>query len=101
MKDDVIKIVGLCFALGCILVALILFCTRINDDEEYPTTLLVVEKYEDYVVGKTATGYTYKIKDGDDYEIGDYVSVIMYNNNTDTIEDDSVLEHRYSGFTEK
>lgn len=98
MKDCIAPI-GIGFAIFCLMFATLYFALSVdNKGEIYPTTLIVVRIEGDYAIGETATGFEYKI-DAEDYEIGDYVSCMMDNNNTpDTIEDDFVREHQFGGY---
>lgn len=99
--DDAVKMICTFVAIFSICFGVLYFAyTHVDNNRElYPTTLIVVEIHDDYAVGETSTGYRYEF-DGEDYDIGDYVSCIMDNNNTpDTIEDDYVREHQFGGYT--
>lgn len=98
MKDWIVP-VGIGFAIFCITFAILYYALSVDNKAEiYPATLIVVEIHDDYVVGETSTGFRYKIEE-EDYEIGDYVSCMMDNNNTpDTIEDDKVISHQFGGY---
>lgn len=69
----------------------------------YPTIMIVTDIQEDaekqILTLETATGFTYQMEANyDDYYLGDLVSVVMYNNNTKDITDDSIIWARYGGF---
>ena len=98
--NDFVKMLGVFVAIFSICFGVLWFTyTHVdNKGEIYPTTLIVVRIEGNYAIGETATGFEYKI-DTEDYEIGDYVSCMMDNNNTpDTIEDDKVIDHQFGGY---
>lgn len=66
----------------------------------YPTTCQItnLDRTTDIVTMTTATGYEYQFYGCDDYDNGDLVSVIMFNNHTDNITDDAVICVHYAGF---
>ena len=68
----------------------------------YPQTYIITEidKANDLVTIETCTGYEYQFYGIEDYYEGDLVSCIMYTNGTETITDDVILTHRYSGVTQ-
>lgn len=68
----------------------------------YPQTYIITEidKANDLVTIETCTGYEYQFYGVEDYYEGDLVSCIMYTNGTETITDDAILTHRYSGVTQ-
>lgn len=65
----------------------------------YSQTYIVtdVNHEQDIVTIESCTGYTYEFIGTEDYMQGDIVSCIMYNNQTDNITDDVILNIRYSG----
>lgn len=69
-------------------------------DGFYPETAVVwaLEEETDTVWVSTATGYLYGFPGIEDYCQGDVVSLIMHDNGTEYIMDDTVLISRYSGF---
>lgn len=67
----------------------------------YPATAIVTQvDYEtDIVTVQKATGFTYEFEGVEDLQVGDVMSLLMFNNGTgDTIVDDIVISARYSGF---
>lgn len=85
-----------------ILVALILTVVALTASAEiYPKTAKVVEvNYdEDLVTIETCTGITYTFEGCEDWTEGDGVSLIMEDNGTESILDDSILMAEYTGWT--
>lgn len=71
------------------------------ENSYYPTTAMIIDlDYDtDTVTLEKATGFTYTFTGCEDYCVGDLVSLIMDNMGTlDTIEDDQIISHRYSGY---
>lgn len=68
----------------------------------YPMTAIVTEldSEDDIIYVTTATGNEFTFFGCEDYYIGDYVSLIMWDNGTSSVYDDEILEVRYSGFYE-
>ena len=68
----------------------------------YPRTGIVTEiNYkEDKVTVKCANGNPYYFYGVSDYVVGDIVSLIAKQNNTEVVTDDKVVSHRYDGFIE-
>ena len=64
----------------------------------YPETAKIVEIENDNVVVETATGNLFSFTGTEDYEVNDTVSMIMYGNNTENVEDDSIIKVQYSAF---
>ena len=84
---------------GLISILTVLFAKEIF----YPTIMIVTDIQEEnekqVLTLETATGFTYQMEANyDDYYLGDLVSVVMYNNNTKNITDDSIIWARYGGF---
>jgi len=85
-----------------ILVALTLTMVALTASAEiYPKTAKVVEvNYdEDLVTIETCTGITYTFEGCEDWTEGDGVSLIMEDNGTESILDDSILMAEYTGWT--
>ena len=80
-----------------LLAALAIITTLIEAWVIYPQTMKVIRIEGDDTYIMTSTGYVYIIET-DDYDEGDLVSTIMFNNGTPSIEDDIVLRARYCGF---
>ena len=76
--------------------------------QEYSNSVVITETGNDYMIveplGLYQSGYhdiQYRIhKDPEDLFIGDVLSVVMSDNGTDDISDDSVIEYRYTGWIE-
>ena len=66
----------------------------------YPTTCKVVnlDRVNDIVTMQTSTGIQYDFYGCEDYDENDLVSVIMFNNGTDSVLDDAVICVHYAGF---
>ena len=69
--------------------------------ELYPLTARIVsiDRDGDNVLIATASGVTYAFYGVEDYDVNDYVSIIMNDNGTPSIYDDIIVSVRYSGFT--
>ena len=65
----------------------------------YPTTMEVIHLDGDDLYLMNATGHVYVMEGVEDYEVGDLVSLIMFSNDTPSIEDDIIISARYSGYT--
>jgi len=63
----------------------------------YPATMEVIDIQEETAILETATGHIYEIG-AEDYEIGDFVSMILYSNGTENVTDDIVIASRFSGY---
>lgn len=107
---------GLFFASAALAVTLVAGCTATkavkqkeytaqavsSSGSTYPTTLEVTQwsNTDPSWVLVTATGVCYEMPDHLDYELGNFVSAIMYDNGTpDYIPDDRVLKTQYSGWS--
>lgn len=68
----------------------------------YPSTCIITEidTETDLVTIATATGNEFQFYGVEDYANGDLVSVIFYDNGTETVTDDVIMDIRYSGTTE-
>ena len=85
-----------------ILVALILTVVGLTASAEiYPKTAKVIDvnEAEDLVTIETCTGITYTFEGCEDWAEGDGVSLIMEDNGTESILDDSILMAEYTGWT--
>lgn len=76
-----------------LLVALVASCGL------YPTqgTVCEVDYQTDTVTFSTATGMLYSFHGAEDWEPGDRLAAIMFDNYTETIEDDAIITARYCG----
>lgn len=70
-------------------------------DTLYAKTAIIYEldRDNDIVYVSDSNGEAWSFMGCEDYEIGDYVSMIMYTNNTKSIYDDMIVSVRYSGYT--
>lgn len=91
----------------CLFILILLLITSVGKaemdlDHIYPETLIVEElDYEnDLVFLRDFNGYLWAIEEVQDWEIGDVVSVIFYDCDTDDIFDDEIVYIRYSGYIE-
>lgn len=68
----------------------------------YPDTMIITEidEEEDHVTMECANGNQFQMYGVEDYFIGDLVSCIMYNNGTDVVYDDVILDAEYAGTAE-
>lgn len=76
-----------------LLVALIASCGL------YPTqgTVCEVDSKSDIVSFQTATGHIYSFYGAEDWEEGDRLAAIMFDNYTETVTDDAIITTRYCG----
>ena len=84
-----------------ILMALALAMVALTANAEiYPKTAKVIEvnEAEDLVTIETCTGITYTFEGCEDWTEGDGVSLIMEDNGTESILDDSILMAEYTGW---
>jgi len=67
----------------------------------YPQTMIVtgIDRAADTVEIETAAGHIYAFYGAEDYETGDVVSAILYNNLTPDVTDDEILAVRYAGWS--
>ena len=77
------------------------FCdeTFVRIDSIYPRTAVVTEINRDTntITVTDNVGYMWQFTETDDWENGDIVSMIMHDNGTDVITDDSIVSVRYHG----
>ena len=81
-----------------VIVAIVLSMIVSGKIDIYPETARVIEIENDTVVVETATGSQFAFTGAEDYEVNDMVSMIMYGNDTDTVEDDSIIKIQYTAF---
>lgn len=72
----------------------------LDADRLYPNTGIVIEvnRYEDFVRCVDAAGLEWIFPDADDWTEGDLVSLMMFDNFTDGVSDDTVMVAYYAGF---
>ena len=80
------------------IVAIVLSIIASGKIDIYPETARVIEIENDTVTVETATGNQFAFTGAEDYEVNDMVSMIMYGNDTDTVEDDSIIKIQYTAF---
>lgn len=68
----------------------------------YPKTMQItgMDRETDIVTCTDSVGFQWEFYGCEDYYVGDYVSAIMYDNNTQNVFDDEIIEVRYSGYTD-
>lgn len=74
----------------------------LNLDRLYPSCGVVIEvNYaDDYIVIEDFNGNCWEWSDVEDWDVGDIASMIMDDNSTEQIFDDSILDICYSGVIE-
>lgn len=77
--------------------ALAIATALINTGHIYPQTVIITDTADNLVTVQTSQGISYQFEGAEDYEAGDLVSVIMFDNGTQDIRDDIILSHRYAG----
>lgn len=63
----------------------------------YPATMEVINIEDNDLYLMTATGHVFVMEGVEDYEVGDLVSLIMFDNGTPFIMDDVIISARYAG----
>ena len=71
--------------------------TKINPDNVYAKTAIVTEidRKNDLVTVRDGVGYEWQFYGVEDWMIGDYASMVMYDNKTKSIFDDSIIDVKY------
>lgn len=71
--------------------------TSINTDHIYSNVGKVIEldRENDIVTVIDGVGYTWQFTECDDWMIGDYVSFVMYDNGTESVTDDIIIDLHY------
>ena len=87
-------------AVTLLVVLSVIFGTAAADTGFYAHTAVIVEfNYdEDVVVVEDAIGFLWEFEGVEDYFVGDVVSMLMWNNGTESIFDDIILDVVYSGY---
>lgn len=72
----------------------------LDADHCYPNTAVVIEvnHYEDFVRCVDAAGLVWIFPEADDWMEGDLVSLLMFDNFTDSVRDDGIMVAYYGGF---
>lgn len=63
----------------------------------YPATMEVINIEDNDLYLMTTTGHVFVMEGVEDYEVGDLVSLIMFDNGTPFIMDDVIISARYAG----
>lgn len=76
-------------------------CALCADADIYAKTAIVyeIDRDADVVVVEDATGNLWEFEGVEDYEIGDFVSMVMDDNDTTSIYDDVIVVSQYSGYS--
>lgn len=76
-------------------------CALCADADIYAKTAIVyeIDRDADVVVVEDATGNLWEFEGVEDYEIGDFVSMVMDDNDTTSIYDDVIVASQYSGYS--
>ena len=93
--------------ISCTVVVTVILTTLINtsivarkeQSRYYPTTAVVIETNhaDDYIVAINSSR-TFVIYGAEDYHKDDYISILMDNRHTKTIQDDKIVDYRYTYF---
>lgn len=81
-----------------ILAALAIAASLASAGMIYPETMEVTAIHGERVTMQTVNGHVYEMEDVI-YQVGDIVSLVMFNNGTELCYDDIILSARYSGYT--
>lgn len=80
---------------------IILLMTLLLSVNFYPDAMMVVDVTEDEVVLEAANGNLFSMtSEGEDWEKGDIVAVILNDNGTEVVYDDEIVSAKYAGYTE-
>ena len=82
-----------------ILIAMVMSLGTTNGNI-YPECGIITEIDEEIVTIEVANGNLFQFEGAEDYEPGDLVAVTFYDNGTETVEDDIILDTKYAGYTE-
>ena len=71
--------------------------TKINPDNLYAKVAIVTElnRDDDIVTVTDSSGYMWEFSGCEDWMLNDYCSMVMYDNNTSLIFDDSIIDVKY------
>lgn len=74
-------------------------CLRAADSSQYAKTTKVIEvnQITDTVVCEDYNGNQWEFTECEDWEVGDIATLLMNDNGTENIYDDTIVEARYSG----
>ncbi len=67
----------------------------------YPECGIITEIENDVVTIETCNGNQFQFEGVKDYELGDLIAVTFYDNGTETVSDDIILDTKYVGYTER
>ena len=84
-----------------IAIALALIAQLLAAGVVYPETMVItsMDKKTDVVTLETSNGNIYEMTGCEDYNVGDVVSMVMYDSATPKVQDDVILSAKWSGFT--
>ena len=82
-----------------LIISLMTGATPTSKGDIYPDTMTVtgIDTEADVVTLTTSSGHMYQFYGVEDWQIGDICSCIMNDNGTETIEDDIIVDTKYSG----
>jgi len=89
------------FLTGILLIGITVFNLKavFSLDRYYPVTLRITETSETNFKAETSTGIEYTIQNPpEDLNVGEVVSVLMYDNKTENVLDDIPVKVKYSAF---
>lgn len=81
-----------------LLISILQMQTQTQTAQIYPDAGIVTCIKGDSVTYQTANGNLFSFYGSEDWQVGDAVAVLMYNNGTDTINDDVILQTKYVGY---
>lgn len=91
------------FALSILFVLSFVSCIRPTDSIQYAKTAKIVEvnRITDTVTCEDYNGNLWEFTECEDWEVGDIAALLMNNNGTESIYDDTIVEVRYCGAFER
>lgn len=85
------------FIVWCVVLFVAVLMGIVACAETYPTTFVVINTHDNIVSMENYNGDVWEWEGVEDWTYGDIVSVIMDDNNTAIIYDDTIIMMRYSG----
>lgn len=91
------------FALSILFVLSFVSCIRPADSIQYAKTAKIIEvnRITDTVTCEDYNGNLWEFTECEDWEVGDIAALLMNNNGTENIYDDTIVEVRYCGALER
>ena len=80
------------------LIPCLAYATDYEITDLYALTTMVVEVNDDCIVCLDFTGNEWEFEDTEDWLTGDIASLLMWNNGTNIIEDDVIIQAFYCGY---